>query len=876
MKGFHTEKNTARRALRAGLAVLLAASMGAGAVPTRALASETDLLAAWAHAAEKASAPGYQAYTINDAQVAALADDGNTTAQTSLPTKYDLRDPDGDGDRTDSVVTPVKNQSPWGTCWGFAYIAACETSILAKSHQTYAESGLDLSELQLVQATFLNGGAPASVVGQAQAGEGFHTSSTDPNRGLMCGGFNGYATALFSAGIGPVPESDAVYKNTGVYGDNTQSETIYQTWAFIGWEDQTGVEMYLTKSQIEALRSAEGNQINVWNYAGNFTDALGNTVYTDWTVNSQTGAADDDYSWWNSSAYTLTSGNILPELCVLDEDGGYEGVNWAAVDVVKNELYADPNDENDYSRAVAVGFHADAAFPSELDNEAEYLSSCWAQYTTSPLAADHVVTVVGWDDTYPAKNFAEGFSTDVANEHTPPGDGAWLVKNSWGSESADCAESQEMPCGWGIWEDSANNSQGGHTGYFWISYYDQSICEPESYGFDLDDEKGEDNVTAQYDYLPCSWTVALDGSEEPTFSANEFDAECDMELDALASWTTEVATTVTYQVYRLSDDSDSPTDGELLYEGSETYDYGGYHRHEIAQGKRVALRGDERYSVVTTQVAGGLYYQCASTNSVSIDGLDENTRFEAKVNAGESWSGSAGDDGQVSWVDWTEVVGAIQDEWGNRAVDNASIKAFGTKKDYAKVDQIQALEQAVAYGRALLDAVVVSTDGSDVAADKKWISQADFDALQAAVEAGEASLARAGDAYKTSVCAGTDTGEDVEGYAAAIKLAVSKAQAGTQKADEQVVEPQPEPTPEPEAKTETAVTTVTTTKAAPAKTAKAATPATGDATAAPTALIGLGALAQALGIAFRRKNRASQALRQSIRDFSWFKSATGK
>ena len=98
--------------------------------------------------AEKASAPGYQAYTINDAQVAALADDGNTAAQTSLPAKYDLRDPDGDGDRTDSVVTPVKNQSPWATCWDFAHIAACETSILAKSHQTGAEMHLAKSQAE--------------------------------------------------------------------------------------------------------------------------------------------------------------------------------------------------------------------------------------------------------------------------------------------------------------------------------------------------------------------------------------------------------------------------------------------------------------------------------------------------------------------------------------------------------------------------------------------------------------------------------------------------------------------------------------------------------------------------------------------------------
>ncbi len=859
MRENRTGKNVAARVVRAGLAVLLAASMGAGATPARALASEADILEAWAQAAENANSAGYQAYTIDDDQAAALADDGADAAQTNLPAKYDLRDPDGDGDRSDSVVTPVKNQGIWGTCWGFAYIAACETSILSKSHQTYAGTGFDLSELQLVQATFLNGGAPASVVGEAQAGEGFHTDSADPNLGLSYGGETSCGTALFSAGIGPVAEADATYKNTGVYGDDTQNEPIYQTWAYIGREDKTGSQMYLTKDQIDALDSVDGNVIYLEGYAGNFTDALGNTIYTDWTINSQTGAAADDYSWWNSSAYTLANGNMLPEFSDLNEDGSYGGLNWAAVDVVKNELYADPNDEDDYSRAVAIGIYADYSIPSDLNNDAEYLSSCWAQYVTSPLVADHEVTIVGWDDTYPKENFAAGYPEEESSKHIPPGDGAWLVKNSWGSESADCEESQLFSSVWGMWENDANNGKGGHTGYFWVSYYDQTICDAESYDFDLDDEKSDADVTAQYDYLPTTRTVVLGGSEEPTFSANEFDAECDTELDALACWTTEVSTTVTFQVYRLRDDAASPTDGELLYEGSETYDFGGYHRHEIAEDKRVALRTGERYSVVTTQVAGGLYYQSASANFGAKESGGVSAGFEAKVNAGESWSGAADENGEVSWVDWTEVVDAIRSDYPKRVVDNATIKAFGSKQDYAEVAQIEALEQAVAEGRALLDAVAVSGDGSDVAADEQWMTQANYDALATAVEAGEASLARAGAEYKTSVAAGTDSGEAVEGYAAAIKAAAAKAQAGSKKAEDKKGEeaepeptPEPTPTPDPEPKTETTVTTATTTTAS-ARTAKAATPAAGDASVAPGAVLAASTLASAAALAFRRR-----------------------
>ena len=57
---------------------------------------------------------------------------------------------------------------------------------------------------------------------------------------------------------------------------------------------------------------------------------------------------------------------------------------------------------------------------------------------------NHAIVVVGWDDNYSASNFAQ----------TPPGNGAWLCKNSWGT-------------------DNVINPNGSPVdGYFWLSYYD--------------------------------------------------------------------------------------------------------------------------------------------------------------------------------------------------------------------------------------------------------------------------------------------------------------------------------------------------------------------------------------------------------------------
>ncbi len=64
-----------------------------------------------------------------------------------------------------------------------------------------------------------------------------------------------------------------------------------------------------------------------------------------------------------------------------------------------------------------------------------------AQYCPNDEPEDHAVVIVGWDDGYSRGNFAQA----------PARDGAWLVKNNWGTVFGD-------------------------QGYFWLSYEDASIA----------------------------------------------------------------------------------------------------------------------------------------------------------------------------------------------------------------------------------------------------------------------------------------------------------------------------------------------------------------------------------------------------------------
>ncbi len=66
-----------------------------------------------------------------------------------------------------------------------------------------------------------------------------------------------------------------------------------------------------------------------------------------------------------------------------------------------------------------------------------YNTSSRAYYYSGTSGSNHAVTIVGWDDTYSRNNF----------NPAAPGDGAFIVKNSWGTS----------------W---------GNNGYFYLSYYD--------------------------------------------------------------------------------------------------------------------------------------------------------------------------------------------------------------------------------------------------------------------------------------------------------------------------------------------------------------------------------------------------------------------
>lgn len=400
----------------------------------------------------------------------------------------------------------------------------------------------------------------------------------------------------------------------------------------------------------------------------------------DWSV-------DEDYRFLQY--YQLQESNILPEPAVKkwnEDQTEYEylAYNENATNAIKNELME--------GRAVSIAFSADQYMPGVKSNKPKYLSDNWCHYTWDNGSPNHAVTIVGWDDTVPASDFLP--------DHQPEGDGAWIVKNSWG------AETSTFP-NWMIW--GLKNEEGKSTGYFYLSYYDHSITCPETFDFSKGD-KNNAYMIDQYDYMPGDMVPNAILDENKLRTANVFEAEYDEYVKEISVETAQQYTDVSYEVYLLRDGFTDPTDGEKVSEGTEHYVYSGYHK--IPLSEPVEVPGGGKYAIVVTETvdtgdAFGLLYCLASDRAKNEEGAKEyNSKVpkderemiysRAVVNKGESYLYT---DITGTWLDWSDIVDELHKDEDQRLYDydNFPIKGYANFKDPALAEEFSGKNMGCCY-----------------------------------------------------------------------------------------------------------------------------------------------------------------------------------
>lgn len=648
----------------------------------------------------------------------------------NFPSKFDLRDR--------GVVTPVKMQNPFGTCWAFAATAATETSILTKLSMTYAETGLDLSERYL---SWYVARPVTENINKSQVGEGLNIYNTEagPNHIHNFGGREECAATLYAQGIGPQLESDYPYNGTNhrlAYQD-----LLINKDAYIAFEMAALREFDHFASEDELRRDAE------LDYEFDLARYQKHDVYSpldDWSI---TEPDEPGSGKLRGSPYTLTDNNVFDYWIRkgtgdMDSNERYEAegnqpiVTWDesnlyqdSIDQIKAELYA--------GRGVAVDFSID---DNVLNGET------WAVYNDHSLPVSrHAVCIVGWDDNYAASNFTHTrtpdgkvminssgreITDDRAREITTPvADGAWICKNSWGSETDAVPNGMVGPYNetknlnedeWGIVDEN-----GKHTGYFYLSYFDYTIGVPESFDFDIRANNDQENAL-QFDYLPASAAEWRNNNTSPMWEANIFTLEKDMRLDEVATrikMTGEAPLSgydVTFDLYKLNKGAKRPDDGKHLATCTHTFEIQGYHRAPL--DKPVFLKAGDRLGIVVQQshtFADGTTKYCVSAQETI--GYRENPRWRRDplwgnpvVNEGESFWKAEGitdqEEGAVDgWLDITQPMGSTLNKYLNPetwylwdgdpdyigrpiydffSMDNFCIKAFGEPASLEHVEAV--------------------------------------------------------------------------------------------------------------------------------------------------------------------------------------------
>ena len=652
------------------------------------------------------------ATAISDVPEWAVDDGSNAsalTAQSALPSKYDLR--------SDGLVTPVKSQSPWRACWAFAGIAAAETSMLSATGFEYDKqtNDVDLSERHLAYFAL----HPVTEVDDpAQAGEGMYTVSDDRNAAFDAGGSPVYITTLFSQGVGP--QAEAMFPYRGV---DAQGKSRLSTQAFESDPEGTTLLLYAStegmtadeyKEKLEQQAKAEGKTYDEvlkpkMEEAKKYCEDNPTYFYLDdWTIPATDGSGNSNRTL--TPFMTLRDGNVLPEYQTMNATGTDVAPNPQSVAAMKQELVN--------GHGVSISYKADKASPGESGDSRYINRDNWAQYTFEIVDGTHAVCIVGYDDNYSRDKFthtvykkdAEGKSIvdeEATAKTKPDGDGAWIVKNSWGSETDKTTDDLGNVINNGTY--GVRDENGKATGYFYLSYYDKTISQPETMTFspDLLDEANDFEVL-QHDYMAAQGGFyTTPATADVTSSANVFEAPQDLSIKAVSTRTSEENQRVTFAIYELKDGATEPTDGTLLYRTSRNFEYAGFHRLdldwalEVKAGKKIAV-----VSTASTLDNNGTRLYSASANQAlskqSVEFLRgmkmKVTAYgEAVVNEGESFLYSNG-----QWVDWSKHIAALPKVAGvpipgvtlpgdtyieQFPIDNFSIKLYAVPAEITRTRQ---------------------------------------------------------------------------------------------------------------------------------------------------------------------------------------------
>lgn len=315
------------------------------------------------------------------------------------------------------------------------------------------------------------------------------------------------------------------------------------------------------------------------------TDPLGYTI-GDSNLNLN-GSWNQNGGPLQGTALSLTTwAGVVKETASEDDgDGEYAPKTLPSSDCYKSDyrvknVYFYNYDVNTIKQAI-VDYGAVASGIYMYENQSEY-DRYWNGdsngYYCNSIEDDgrkngnHAVAIVGWDDTYSKNNF----------KIKPKNNGAWIVKNSWGSGYGD-------------------------GGYMYVSYEDTGL--DEIIAFDMETAAESYDYNYQYDGTAnpaCYYNFSSGAQYAQIFQVKGNSNGYNESLKAISVDVLSTDVKYSIQVYTGLTGSGNPTSGKAMFSTpqSGTLPNAGYNR--ITLNTPVTLTYGEKYAVVITlQSANG-------------------------------------------------------------------------------------------------------------------------------------------------------------------------------------------------------------------------------------------------------------------------------
>jgi C1A family cysteine protease len=248
------------------------------------------------------------------------------------------------------------------------------------------------------------------------------------------------------------------------------------------------------------------------------------------------------------------------------------------------------------------------------------------------IVQNHAVTLAGWNDNFPASNFVT----------SPPGNGAFLIKNSWGT---------------------AANGFPSDGGYFWISYYDAIYAmTAEPWVFWTADPTT--NYTRQYEYDPLGWVNNLGYGSTTAWYANVWQAAATEQLQSVSTYAASNGSQYVISVYT-GVGSSGPTSGTLVSSATTggTFQLAGYHTVPLASP--VPLTQGQSFSVVVELTTPNLNFPIP--DHYGIAGYSSKAPL---MSPGQSYISNNG----TTWTDTTTISTSVYG--GIAGTLSVALKAF--------------------------------------------------------------------------------------------------------------------------------------------------------------------------------------------------------